>query len=548
MSMAERRKELGVFYTDPSIASFLVTWAIRKPTDTILDPSFGDGVFLDAACERLKEIGGEPHQIHGVEIDHNVYDSVVSRLSQIPQANLIKADFFDVLGENGTSLEQPDIPLVDVVAGNPPFIRYQRFKGRVREKAMARVRNLGVTLNGLSSSWSPFLIHAASFLRAGGRLAMVVPAELMHASYAQPVLRFISQSFREVILITFRRRIFPDLSQDALLLLCDGFRHPPQSMSIVDLESLKTLKLPLRGKTPVSISNIVSGQSRLLEYLLPADTIKLYNRLKSSGQVIRLGDAAIVNIGYVTGNNDFFHLTKEDAETWHIPEEYLTPCVRTGSQLSGLLFTRHDWESLIGRGSANFLLDLSRASGILPSSVLDYIRYGERHGVHKSYKCRVRSPWYVVPHVYSCDGLLTYMSGKRAKLVSNTADVVAPNTLLIVRLKENAEVSMNELAVSWITSLTLLSTEIEGHSMGGGMLKLEPGEAQKTFIAIPDMSSKTMSSLVREVDELLRSKNMDEATTLVDTIILQNHLGLSAADIELLRKGALMLRGRRYNR
>jgi hypothetical protein len=38
------------------------------------------------------------------------------------------------------------------------------------------------------------------------------------------------------------------------------------------------------------------------------------------------------------------------------------------------------------------------------------------------------------------------------------------------------------LAALWQTSMTRLSVEIEGHALGGGMLKLEPGEAAKVIL------------------------------------------------------------------
>ena len=72
--------------------------------------------------------------------------------------------------------------------------------------AKARAEEVGVTINGLSSSWAPFVVHSVSFLKQGGRLAMVLPAELMHAYYAKPVIKFLSESFREIHILTFRNQ------------------------------------------------------------------------------------------------------------------------------------------------------------------------------------------------------------------------------------------------------------------------------------------------------------------------------------------------------
>src|SRR3990172_6231353 len=56
----ESAKALGVFYTDAQVAEFLVWWGIRTGRDTVMDPSFGGGVFLRSACQRLLRLGGEP--------------------------------------------------------------------------------------------------------------------------------------------------------------------------------------------------------------------------------------------------------------------------------------------------------------------------------------------------------------------------------------------------------------------------------------------------------------------------------------------------------
>ena len=93
-------KAMGAFYTDAGVADFLARWAIRSPHDTVLDPSFGDGVFLRAACARLRQLGGQPAvQVFGAEISPEVHAQVVGALSAewgIRRENLLLSDFFDL--------------------------------------------------------------------------------------------------------------------------------------------------------------------------------------------------------------------------------------------------------------------------------------------------------------------------------------------------------------------------------------------------------------------------------------------------------------------
>ena len=62
----------GGYYTSPELATWLSSWAIRSATDRVLEPSCGDGAFLDAAAGHLEAVGLEAgettDQILGIEI------------------------------------------------------------------------------------------------------------------------------------------------------------------------------------------------------------------------------------------------------------------------------------------------------------------------------------------------------------------------------------------------------------------------------------------------------------------------------------------------
>jgi hypothetical protein len=149
--------------------------------------------------------------------------------------------------------------------------------------------------------------------------------------------------------------------------------------------------------------------------------------------------------------------------------------------------------------------------------------------------------------VYLPDGFLSYMSGGTPKLVANSAGVVAPNTLHVLRLDQDSGFTSNMLAAIWQTSLTRLSTEIEGHSLGGGMLKLEPSEAERVLVPIV-AERDGLESLATDLDEIARSSGEAECQKCADDFLLRQSIGLSAGDVRLLRDSALLLRERRVSR
>jgi len=376
---------------------------------------------------------------------------------------------------------------------------------------------------------------------------MVLPMELGHATYARPVLEYLSRSFARITILTFRVPLFPDLSQDTLLLLAERRGDAFETIGWQDLESLEELEGlddSSKDRQVLDHDALSSGGDRFITAFVDPKARDLYRALAGSSHTARLAEIAQVGIGYVTGANDFFHLSPESTAAWQLPRSALARSVFRGRALTGLSFTESDWLESSVEGSAGYLLSLNPAETV-DNMTLSYLSHGTAIGVNLAYKCRVREPWYSVPNVYLPEAFLTYMSGLRPRLVENGASVVAPNTLHTVRMKPLGPATVGALALAWQSSLVSLSVEIEGHAMGGGMLKLEPKEAQSVVVPIARLAT---SGLENEVDLLLRANRGETARKLVDEALLRDVLGLTAAECQLLSSAAEQLRARRYYR
>lgn len=356
---ADKAKAFGAYYTDEVIARFLVRWGVRDRGDRVIDPSSGGGVFLEAALKRLSRLGGQPaEQVYGVELDPEVHATVGRELTEQHQLNpkhLLRSDFFDIDPER--------LPAFDAVVGNPPFIRYQSFSGPGRDKALARAFKQGVVLNRLSSSWAPFLIHSTALLRPGGRLAMVVPMELGHAGYAQPVLKYLTQAFSRITLLSFQRPLFPDLSQDTMLVLAEGKGEAFERLELRDLNSIEALKessAPPTAHQVLDHKALTEGRDRLITSFIDPRARDLYRQLATNHGVVRLGEIADVGIGYVSGGNSFFHLSPERAKAWKLPGSVLARAVYRGRAFSGIRFTHQDWQKATKAGHAGYLLRVGK--------------------------------------------------------------------------------------------------------------------------------------------------------------------------------------------
>ena len=79
--------------------------------------------------------------------------------------------------------------------------------------------------------------------------------------------------------------------------------------------------------------------------------------------------------------------------------------------------------------------------------------------------------------------------------------------------------------------------------MGGGMLKLEPREAER--VLLPDViDSASFEDVAVEVDKLIRDGREDEARRLADEATLEQH-GFTAGDCNRLARAAEILIQRR---
>ncbi|MGA9391759.1 MAG: N-6 DNA methylase [Candidatus Sulfotelmatobacter sp.] len=514
------RKSLGAFYTERNAADRLVAWTVSGGSESVLDPSCGDGVFIEAADFRLRGLGCGAPTIYGVDVSDEALSTVRER---VESAKLVRADFF--------SLIPNDLPRFDCVVGNPPFIRYQTFNGDKKSLGHQRAREAGIRLPRLASSWAPFVVHASRFLRRGGRLGMVMPAELGHAMYAREVLRFLSENFRHVAIEMFRDKMFQHLSQSTVLLFCDGFGERSRTFVVAASDDLQGND---RQLSKVDIDLIRGGEFRFNHYLIPTGVRSLYESLAADPRVERLGDVADVGIGYVTGSNDFFHLSAKEAGDWELPKRFLRPCLMSLRGFKGIEFHRQNWKTKRSEGEKVYLLSLpSIPVEELPPTVRAYLRQGELKNVPLRYKCRIRQFWHSVPHVRTADAFLSYMSGEQPVLVSNAANLVAPNTLHVLRF--GAKRNPLLYAASWRTSLSMLSCELEGHALGGGLFKLEPSEAKDVLVVRP------RGPIFKKLAVQFASNppmSPEQLSDIADRFVLRRVLGLSQNECLLLRDSA----------
>jgi len=475
------QKERGAYYTPNLVVSTLVRWAIRSQKCRLIDPACGDGRFISQHRNSV-----------GIELDGSAV-----RLARVraPDCLIHQNDFFE--WAEGTKER------FDCAAGNPPFIRYQSFNGETRERALRLCKKNGALFSGLTSSWAPFLVATAGILSKGGRMAFVVPAEIGHAPYAAPVLDYLLDNFELVHVIAIREKLFPELSEDCWLLYAEGFGGSSKEIAFTILDGFRPTARPPRPHLRISASDWRGiWKRRLRPFLLPESVRELYREVAFRQDTRRFGDLASISIGYVSGGNSFFHMRPSQAAHWNIPDSFLFPTVRNGRVLPPRQLTAAKVNSW--RQADDPILLLRIAKGIrVPSTVQRYLETEEGYRVRQAYKCRTRDPWYSVPDVRVPDFFLTYMSGRTPGLVRNDAGCTCTNSVHSVRVKDRTAAS--RLVQVWGSPLVRLSCEIEGHPLGGGLLKLEPREAAAIILPTGSMAARLPATILDESISVMQS-------------------------------------------
>ncbi|MEH3122145.1 MAG: hypothetical protein PGN16_09225 [Sphingomonas phyllosphaerae] len=472
------QKRSGAYFTPDDVSAALVAWACRKPRDRMLDPSCGDGRFI---ALHPNSVGIEQNPVSAHEA-----------IERAPSALVHEGDFFTWAGGTRERFE--------CAAGNPPFIRYQNFKGEVRRRALALCEDLGATFSGLSSSWAPFLVATAGLLKRGGRMAFVVPAEIGHAPYAAPLLDYLVRSFSTVRVIAVREKLFPTLSEDCWLLYTDGFGGTADAIEMTVVDRFAPDKTPPPATTRIALDEWRSVWNRRLRpYLLPASVRHIYATTVEDPRSHRLSDFANVGIGYISGDNQFFHLRPSEAKRLRIPGQFLQPALRNGRAMPGSEITKGTVAAWASNDDPMLLLRLRRDVE-LPRAVSQYLDSSAGLEARLGYKCRTRAPWYVVPDVQIPDYVMSYMSGRNVNLVRNLAGVSCTNSVHSIRVRDKTLAA--KLMPMWSSPFLRLSCELEGHALGGGMLKLEPREAGRLLFPAQKAVS---AAKVEEVEDAIGS-------------------------------------------
>ncbi|UVO54405.1 class I SAM-dependent methyltransferase [Sphingomonas sp. SUN039] len=530
------QKLRGGYYTPLDLAAFISRWVRDLEPKRVLEPSCGNGAFFQA----MGDVGGFGEaKVIGFELDAAEARKASQKANEagLPNVDVRASDFLAwAIGNMEEGGER-----FDAVVGNPPFVRYQFLPPAFQARAGRIFDQLDLKFTKHTNAWVPFILASMSLLRPGGRLAMVVPAEIIHVTHAQSLRRYLGKECRRLVIVDPEELWFDGTLQGAVILMAEKRSGPRQKAEGLGM-------VPVRGReflrrspaelfaAPQSINGkTVAG--KWTRALLDLETRDLFDELERHPDVHRFEDIARVDVGIVTGANKFFLVSDEVVETYGLGK-YAHPMFGRSEHCPGVIYDQRQHAANAEKGNPTNFLWFDDAPAKMKSGPRRYIELGERESLHTRYKCRIRAPWYKVPSVYSTEIGMLKRSHNTPRLILNRVGAYTTDTAYRIR---TTDVAGERLVGCFLNPLTALSAELEGRHYGGGVLELIPSEIERLMIPLPANADIDIEAL----DTSIRTRPTHETLERQGNAVL-GALGISAAKQASALEGWRKLRDRRH--
>jgi adenine-specific DNA methylase len=529
------QKLRGGYYTPPDLAAFLARWVKEISPKRVLEPSCGDGVFFSALA---KVQGFKKASVVGFELDPDEAAKADARARDVglTGATIHSEDFLQWAIDHFVDRSAR----FDAVVGNPPFVRYQYLPEPFQFRAEQIFDGLELPFTKHTNAWVPFLLASMALLRPGGRLAMVVPSEIIHVTHAQSLRSYLGRECRRLVIVDPEELWFDGTLQGAVILMAEKKRSEAETAEGLGMYPVKGREfLRLSPLTVFDAPRSINGktvQGKWTRALLNSETRSLFDEISEHADVHRFDDVAKVDVGIVTGANKFFLVSDDVVKSYRLAK-WAHPMFGRSEHCPGIIYDDRQHAANAIKGNPTNFLWFNETSCKVDAAAKAYIQLGEKQSLHTRYKCRVRSPWYTVPSVYATEIGMLKRSHDTPRLILNQIGAYTTDTAYRIR----SNVAAEKLVGCFINPLTALSAELEGRHYGGGVLELIPSEIERLTIPLP---AKVRVDLV-DLDKAIRTLPTHRVLSRQGKVVLGG-LGLSRAKQECVLEGWRKLRDRRH--
>lgn len=526
------QRQTGSYYTPKFISDFIVKWITKQPFSNfskILEPSCGDGVFIDSLLE-LNQKNNAYYNIDLVEINEEIVKSLEFKFKLFSNIKIQNSDFLDFqcINNNHYSL----------VIGNPPYIKRSLLSEKqvlLSKKIFESHQNL--TNSNLKNIWSSFLVRSISFLDEDGILAFVLPAELLQVDYAAQLRQLLISEFSRIEIFTFNELLFKECKGQDTIILIAYKKAKDRGLFFSNIENLDSLS----NLDKINFIKHDINEKKWSSHSLNTNELNLINHL--IGKCLKIGDTCSSRPGIVTAANQFFILNQKDVSKYNL-ENYKKPIVQKGSLVGdNITFKQTDFEKLNSTDTPCFFIDLNNDSSLIDPLINDYLQLGLEKKLNERYKMQTRTHWFQVPYKTASAPLFFFKrSHNYPKLVRNYTDIITTDSAYLVSPNQNFDA--DSMLFSFYNSFTLACAELMGRYYGGGVLELTPNEFKTLPLPYGFIAKKDFNKYLK----IHRNKtDIKDVLKIYNSQILKSYFkDITDEEIEALEKIRLKLIKRRH--
>lgn len=539
--LQDSRRKLGQFRTPDHVAEVLTDWAITNADDTVLDPGIGAGVLTAKAYKKKQSHSGKGsiHEMYGVDINPLAVvmsTTAIKLINGDGTPNFHHQDFLEVdlpgskehISSSSTSIPEQ----VEAIVSNPPYSRHHELSQEDKIWINKKVEEEagGLSFSGQSPLYLYFYIHATQFLKQGGRMAFLTPSEFLETNYGKPLKEYLLENFNihAVILHNQDSLTFEDVNTTSCVVFLERQESPSPTTytRFIELDkwpdSDDLQNVIKTGATDCDFGSVWITEQRQLEpdekwtKYFDQDPITRFPDLKP------LSDIGSLKRGIATGANDYFCLTDEEVEEWGIEEKYLSPLIRSSSNVQRYDCTIDDFNEWREENKETWLLYHvdGQTSSLGEEGVRDYLKYGIEQGANESHLAKSRSVWYRVDRRKPADVWATYMSKNGFRFIHNKIEARNLNNLHSIYFDGYSNKDIRAICAYLNSNVVDQIIAQSGRTYAQGLQKIEPNELKEIPVIDPsELPGEQVSRLAELFDRLCetaRASDGDEAKVRVE--------------------------------
>jgi hypothetical protein len=462
----------------------------------------------------------------------DIDSEAIAKLQKRAKSNL-GSEFPNI--EEG-NLFDSDLPMVDAVIGNPPYVIRHRFENP--DRIIEQYSNQ-LDFSDQADLYVYFIVKSLEHLKPEGQFAMIVSNSWMKKEYGKEFKKYLLRELDIEALIGFQERVFPDKLVNSVCILG---KKRPNTIHIPDRDS-ETKFIQIKNADLLKdIENIedlgkkaVQSASVPQPYLDPEDYWDIWLRapdifdvIYTNGKFTSLSKFARPMIGVQTLAKDFYVLSDETVKKDEIEDEYLRP----------LAYSPRDHQNPVLTDDCEYrIFWCSKPKSQLGGTqALEYIEEAENRTVEKRYsdetydglhnKKRIkqanRSPWYNLTEEANRRLPSQILIPRRVydnyTAVWNKSEAVPNENFLATTVDKNEYIK--PLLCYLNSSLGELCLRLSGHVYGGGVCDLNVSSAKEIqTLDLDKLDAGQLRALSSAFDEFVDTRDKDSLNKVVYEIL-----------------------------